>query len=909
MAYENLELSNPNFCIAPVDGTFATLHDSSTLRIVNDTGTLQNDYTLTSSITNDLLCLEYVGPREITSVITGLTFFTIEKASSSSTIIKRWEIDYSGLTLDLKQTITKSTSGVNYFDGISGCVEFYERSFSGATASGSSYIDVNSSSRIEPGHKLYLGPSNDIDNLGEGEYVTVDYKSGNRVYLTTNTTKDYLQDDKVTFYNKIYIYSNLGYNGDSTKGTLFQLNAYSGSILGVNYDGFYKSISASKWYPTTGNIPSVVGTNMVFVSPYNSYLNWRSISLNNIESDKATTITVRDVAFKDNTIYKLMQKVTKKDDDGVETTENWSPYYNYQEDSILPYTNSIEMYTDKAIMVGQYDTTEFTIVVKDQFGVGLNAVDVSVARDGGDSGVVLDPLDGQVTTNSSGIAYVGYTSGASYHGATKLTCNAQGGSSSTGSAYVWDSIYIHSLIEHSNDGQVYAVSSGITVEVPTLMRQLDNTFNPDFSIFCKTYFTSPGGDWVNPSSYSSEVSTYLPHIFVGPNDGPQESFFGWSDKDNPGKNHTIRQVADFEGEGNVQQWGEVVDLYATTSGVTEFQATVSGAISVDYEYVWQMEDPEFDLQLSQLKLSLHTSWVDGVAYDELFTDTSINQFVFVDDAVPAFFSEKNPIDTDIWIRLRPYASDLDASTLKFYVREVSYEGDTGYVDMGSYLTVTTFPAGGGNDGLEITCDPPNDFHYNAVVYVRIEVYDTASTPNFIWLDYWFGITPDYRFPYLVNLDPSREEDNVAVDTDIYFEIKDVGVGVDISTLEMTVNSRIVIPTSIVKVDDKHYKVTYDPASNFQFGKSILVNVKVADASENANLLNDSYRFYTAVSDEVWYDDFYPGICKRGIPRYSSIRLVVLGGGSGVDQDSIRVQVLEKEATDRFNIVPIVYRIS
>lgn len=836
------------------------------------------------------MCLEYVGPRNLSSIPDDVTFFTIEHASSTSTLIKRWEIDPGGLSLDLKQTITKSTSGVNYYDGITGCVEYYSTYLTNATASGAGYIDVNAVGKISAGTRIYLGPSNDIDNLGEGEYLTVLSRTGNRVYLTTNTTKEYIVNDKVTYYNNVYVYSALGYNGDISRGTLFQLEASTGAINGQDYEGYYQSVECCKWFPATGSVASVFGTNMVFVAPYTSYLNSRSMSLNNVEQDKATTITVHDLAFDGNTIYKLMQKETQKDDDGLESTTDWAPYYNFQQDSLLPYTNSLQMYTDKSIMVGQYDTTTLTVVVRDQFGVGLTGVNVTVARDGGDSGAVLDPLDGQVTTNASGIAYVGYTSGAIYGGGTKMTCKAAGGSPFSGSAWVWDYMYIHSKIEHSNIGRLFQLleNAEFIAEYPTLLKQISDTFELDQSIFCKTYFTSPGGDWVNPSSNSSEVPDYLPHIFVGANDGPQESFFGWGNAQNPGLNHVIRQAAAFEGDGQVQQVGDAVGYN---------------------DRLRQVGPAEHDLQVSQLKMSQHTSWVEGIAYDELFTNVSINQFVFVEDAIPAFWSEKNPVDTDIWIRLRPYAFDLNPSTLKFYVKEVSYDGDTGYVDMAPYLTVTTFDAGGGLDGLDVTCDPPNDFHYNAVVYVRIEVYDTAATPNFIWVDYWFTIIPDYRFPYLDNLNPSREQDNVSVDTDIYFEIKDVGVGVDIYTLEMTVNSRIVIPTSVVRVDDNHYKVTYVPSEDFKYNKSVLVNVKVNDLSSYENLMNDSYRFYTALSDEVWYDDFEPGLCKRGMPRYSSIRFLVLDAGGGVDRDSIRVQVLEREATDKFTVVPIVYRIS
>jgi len=890
MAYENLQLSYPNFCVAPVAGTFANLHGTNTLRVKNSTGAIQNDYLLSDNITNELLCIEYVGPRNLTAAIDGLLFFTIEKANSTSVVIKKWEIDQSGLQLDLIQTITKGTSGVNYYNGVAGCVEYYERQFDSAEANGSDHITVSSSSRISSGVVLFLGPSNDIDNLGEGEFVTVDYVTGRDVYFTTNITKDYLVDDQVAFYTYIYIYSSLGHNGNPADGTLFQLDATNGSLISTNYDGFYKSVNTCKWFPATGNIPSVVGTNMVFVSPYDSYLNWRSMSLNNLDVDKATTLSVYDLAFDNNTIYKLMQKMVKKADDGQEAATDWSPYYNFLQDSLLPYTNSLHMYTDKSIMIGQQDVTDLTVIVRDQFGVGLNGVAVTVARDGGDSGAVLDPLDGQVFTNSSGIAEVIYTSGAVYHGATNMTCKAAGGLPLSGSIWVWDSMYIHSKIEHANKGRVIQplANNAFIADFLTLIKQLDLEVSPQTSLFCKTYFTSPGGDWVNPSNASGDVSQYLPHLIVGYRDGPQEGLFGWEDAQHPGENHIISQVADAEGDGRVKQLGDFTSYN---------------------DRLRQVEDAEHDLQISQLKMSQHTNWVGGVAYDELFTNTSINQFVFVEDAIPKFWSYKNPIDTTIWIRLRPFAFDLDASTLKFYVKEVSYAGDTGYVEMGSYLTITPFDAGGGIDGLDILCTPPADFHYNAMVYVRIELYDTAAIPNFIWVDYWFGVTPDYRFPYLDNLAPSREQDDVPVDTEIYFEIKDLGVGVDIDSMEITVNSRIVTPTTITRINDNHYEVTCVPSNSLQFSKTILVNVKSDDLSSNNNLMNDSYRFYTVKSEGLWYTDFEPGECKRGMPRYSSIRLVVLDAGGGVDGDTIKVQVLEREATDKFTIVPIVYRIS
>ena len=104
-------------------------------------------------------------------------------------------------------------------------------------------------------------------------------------------------------------------------------------------------------------------------------------------------------------------------------------------------------------------------------------------------------------------------------------------------------------------------------------------------------------------------------------------------------------------------------------------------------------------------------------------------------------------------------------------------------------------------------------------------------------------------------------------------------------------------------------MTYNPTEDFAYDKTIIVNVKVADSSDQANYLNYSYRLYTPASDEVWFTEEYPDRCTRGLSPYSSVRFVVLGTGSGVDRDTIRVQILEQDKTDEVDIVPIVYRIS
>lgn len=53
----------------------------------------------------------------------------------------------------------------------------------------------------------------------------------------------------------------------------------------------------------------------------------------------------------------------------------------------------------------------------------------------------------------------------------------------------------------------------------------------------------------------------------------------------------------------------------------------------------------------------------------------------------------------------------------------------------------------------------------------------------------------------------------------------------------------------------------------------------------------------------------PGACKRGLARFTDVSFLALGIGSGIDRDTLRLQVREKDVTDQSTIVPVIYRIS
>jgi hypothetical protein len=935
MAYENIRLVQSNFCLGPQSGTICTIdmtNPQTVLRVKSLAGSTIIDLSLSSNILNSNVRLEYVGPSNLSEVRDDLTFFTFEKVSDSVCMIKRWATRLAYRELLLKEEIVKYTTGNERYNAIDFAVEYYHRKFTWPNEY-YNYIDMDNVDNIKTGTKLYIGPSTDTTNLGATEAATVshiiNYINGRRVYLTAPLQYQYTIDDVITFYSHVYVYSSEGYANDNTKGTLFKIDAYTWNTTEIDTKAIYKRVTSSRWCMMAGSIASIIGTNILFVKPYDSYLNWQSLFMNNVEKNNNTIFPVYDIVFDNYSIYKLQKKVTLKDDNGLRTTYDWDSY-NIQADSLLPYSCSVVTWLDKSIIAGYNINVDINVQVRDQYHIGLRDVYINFYKEG-DQDALFDPLSGAVTTNLNGKAIINYRSGVTYNGHTIITTRATGSSLSTGSGYTWTS---NNIISYPNTNPVVKLMfqrksfSGVfgnLKQIWDIFRRIwvKSLFEiyweiPRISIFGKSFFTTPGGDWGDYTNIDygdhffspEQVKLWLPMLYRGlgiQTDAPLATDGGYGFLNWPWHGgsqafciaNTIRLVNDVISTNNISSLTVYLIYRPVGVRIEGFPPYVK----------IKQPDETGRLQISQLKLSLHTHWVDGVAYDSLFTRVRVDQFVFVEDAVPKFWSEKNPTDTNIWIRLRPFAFSLDNSTLRMWIRESSYEGDTGYYEITDDLTLLNFDAGGGKLGIEALYNPPIDFLYGSLIFVKIEVYDIAYIPNFIYTDYWFKVTPDYKAPYLINLSPDREDINVPVDTNISFEIIDEGTGLDLTSLECLLNSvRMDNDYLNIEVVSKfHVKINYTPPEDLFFSKDYKVSVKVQDSSPQTNRMNDSYTFYTIDSTGVLIIDPSPGVCKGGMARFQDVSVKVLADGNGVDVDSIRMQVFNKDVHPR--IVPIIYRIS
>jgi hypothetical protein len=851
MAYENIDFKYGNFCIAPITSTFGsidTTNAAAVMQIRNSSGAVQGNYTLNPTIPQNSTVdsFIYTGPTNTSSLSDGMPFFTLQRVDDSNCTIKRWELNNTSNRLDLVQTLNITDSGSDNFDCYTASLEHYNTGFSAPTASGTGYINVSSTARMVVGDTIYLGPSSHANNINAFEMVLITAISGSRVDIVTTISGGpsapsnyYNSYDPITYYKDILLFSNIGDSGDTTKGTLFRLNATSGAVMDKHSSGLYKDVIASRYgIPYTNTVAFIKSSNILYVD-IDDFEIKKSQSILNTKSDNMTAIITYDIDFTNTVVYRLQKETTLRNDNGTQSDYTWANY-NYQQDSIIPYVDSLAMWSAPTSTLHNQEQTTVYALVRDQYGNTLPGIVVFFDKVSGDSSGNYDDINKQDTTDSSGIASLTYTSGwydpniaDSCCDIILLTTRAAGSSTYTGSQYIWGNLSLDLLKKYIHVTYPGVITQKLdTVGCTTILKQLVGLYIT-YILKSLSKFWFPGGDGDYP----------LP----------------------AGNAPLIKQILDFTSTSKFMQ-------------AEDFESII---------LLEQLPTKTDTLQLSQTYISRHMSSGNKDA-------VTINQFRFLIDAIPKFWSEKNSVDTTVWIRLAPFGYDLDAASLSFKVREVSYAGDTGFIEYAdtANIVVNTYDAGGGLLGLDITVTPIAFFHSNAVVYVYIVLYDKAPIPNRIMIDYWFKTIADYKAPFITNELPARESLDVPVDTDIEFDLLDLNVGVDISSLEFYVNNRRKIPT--VTTIAQGYHIKYTPEINFHFGQTVEVAIRVKDASDQANYLFDTYRFHCVASSGPWFDleSLSPAACKSGVYRKLgevSINVYAIDD-AGIDIESITLDV-------------------
>lgn len=296
-----------------------------------------------------------------------------------------------------------------------------------------------------------------------------------------------------------------------------------------------------------------------------------------------------------------------------------------------------------------------------------------------------------------------------------------------------------------------------------------------------------------------------------------------------------------------------------------------------------------NLQQIETKRSL----VDGTPIEQVSNKTNvvnIEQFEFIELIFPPCGSIKNPTNTNILWRIRDFGFPFDPGTLIFKVQGIEVQDSSSF-------TITDL-----GTGLELNYNPPDDFGFNTEVEIFVEIKDTASTINTFFARCSWTTVPDTRPPVIDNVVPCNQKDSVNITTPITFDVYDNGLGVDLSSITLSVEGVAVCeglsfePRVFPGLGNGFSVKWEDPEAPFRFGSNVTVAITASDLAEPQNSTLFICDFNTEESSPPVFQNFDPFPCESFMDTRTGLKFEVYGDLHGVDISTLEVRIDNKLKT-------------
>ena len=408
MAYENITLRKQN--VVMVDGYFYMIDDDTDSLIVKtDDGTQAFSYPLDTTISNEIVSLEYDGRN----------FWTLENLAGNNIRIRRWYID--NYVLKLRDSFPLSESGSHKYDSEAFTVEHYHIAFSGDESAGQNNLAITDGSHLSSGITITLGPN----SSGQIEEATVQTFGADWVIINGTTTYAYETGDPISFYRWIWVFNN--YDELSLTGALYKINAYTGAPDSWTSGGAYADIKACTFYDMSavyGDYSNAIAyfkaNNCIFLYPgYLDNIDCYMV-MDNVEDDQATVIDIYDLTIEGTNVYRLQGRATYYGTTYPGGDSDWSTY-SYQLSTLDSFITSISLAADPAILPADLVSgSTITAIVKDQFLLPIVSKLVYFTDDDSNGYITTSP----VSTNALGVAVTSYVAGSQAR-EVKITATSQ----------------------------------------------------------------------------------------------------------------------------------------------------------------------------------------------------------------------------------------------------------------------------------------------------------------------------------------------------------------------------------------------------------------------------------------------------------------------------------------------------
>jgi hypothetical protein len=172
-------------------------------------------------------------------------------------------------------------------------------------------------------------------------------------------------------------------------------------------------------------------------------------------------------------------------------------------------------------------------------------------------------------------------------------------------------------------------------------------------------------------------------------------------------------------------------------------------------------------------------------------------------------------------------------------------------------------------GLSLQC-APGSMSPNALQTVEVTAADKASPVNVLTTSWTFttgaNSVNDITAPVISGATPAPDAVAVPVTAPIEITIADTGLGVDFSTIQMTVDGQVV--EHEVNGSPASVRVSYRPSTPMASGATVRITVEACDAANPRNCADFSFSFSLAAAQvasspgEIVPDGFWEGDRRR-----------------------------------------------
>ena len=273
-------------------------------------------------------------------------------------------------------------------------------------------------------------------------------------------------------------------------------------------------------------------------------------------------------------------------------------------------------------------------------------------------------------------------------------------------------------------------------------------------------------------------------------------------------------------------------------------------------------------------------------------------FICTTDTIPPIIINPNPqenqqnvpINTDISLKITDDKTGLDMNTIRLFVNTQ---------DVTQFTQISNI----NSNTVSLLYNPENNFSFEDTVIVSVQASDLAIEPNFMDFTYQFVCEKDTDPPYITNEYPANYSTGVPIDTNIEFDLIDDGLGVNISSIDISMHVNNQVPYTIIPEINEieyGYHLLIEPQHSFAYRDTVNLIISAEDNSTPPNLLNSFHYMFICEDD----DTSSPFLFAEQPSKYSSnnpidtpISFEILDKTSGIDFNSLIFKLNQIEITD------------